>query len=460
MHGENCKKDRIGILSKTQNIELILSENLCCGCGACAGVCPKDAISLCVQEGYTPVLNRAKCTQCGLCYQVCPGKGYPVRQLADKTDEGDIEFHPKYGPMTGYYRVSASNPDIVTSGASGGAATALLLYLLNSGFVDCVVVPVLKGGIVEPVITKDPAVVRASQGSKYVPVPMARVIADFRREPRKFAMPCTPCQLAAWKLAEQKIPALKGCLKLSIGLFCGYVQSYEGIACLARIMGVDYPAHAQFCGWRCGVYPGHTRFRTETAESIEKSYYSSSDILIPFFSLNRCFLCPDGGNWLADMVLGDVHGEGENETVVLCRTKLGGKILAEAERAEYIIRRSGGPNFLLRSTIDVINRAKMLPVLAVIESLMKKGRIVPVFDLRNMFEQYPEFRRFKKYWSLRYQLICWAKRDGVWQRMERFPYVLEWFGRFLYSFPRTLPGWRYKEFVRLVIIKIVWRFRV
>lgn len=62
-------------LSEEKNSDLCfgkLSEN-CCGCGACANVCPVNAISM-VQndEGFLyPVIDESLCTNCGLCSKTC-----------------------------------------------------------------------------------------------------------------------------------------------------------------------------------------------------------------------------------------------------------------------------------------------------------------------------------------------------------------------------------------------------
>ena len=48
----------------------------CCGCGACAAVCPKGAIEMTAdEEGFAyPQVDEEKCIQCGLCERVCPMK--------------------------------------------------------------------------------------------------------------------------------------------------------------------------------------------------------------------------------------------------------------------------------------------------------------------------------------------------------------------------------------------------
>lgn len=45
----------------------------CCGCGACAQVCPKSCISMIADnEGFLyPHVNTSDCVQCSLCEKVC-----------------------------------------------------------------------------------------------------------------------------------------------------------------------------------------------------------------------------------------------------------------------------------------------------------------------------------------------------------------------------------------------------
>ena len=50
----------------------------CCGCTACAAICPKDAIVMKEDnEGFLyPAVDRNVCVNCRLCEQVCPIKNY------------------------------------------------------------------------------------------------------------------------------------------------------------------------------------------------------------------------------------------------------------------------------------------------------------------------------------------------------------------------------------------------
>lgn len=56
--------------------ELYLDRSECCGCTACAAVCPKDAVSMdSDEEGFAyPVVNAALCIRCGRCTDACAFK--------------------------------------------------------------------------------------------------------------------------------------------------------------------------------------------------------------------------------------------------------------------------------------------------------------------------------------------------------------------------------------------------
>ncbi|MEM2878403.1 MAG: 4Fe-4S binding protein [Candidatus Hadarchaeales archaeon] len=45
-----------------------VDSDVCMRCGACAGVCPFDAID--ATDGY--VRANERCTECGLCGKICP----------------------------------------------------------------------------------------------------------------------------------------------------------------------------------------------------------------------------------------------------------------------------------------------------------------------------------------------------------------------------------------------------
>lgn len=53
---------------------ILENKNSCCGCTACYNICPKNAISMVLdEEGFKrPIIDEDKCVNCGLCKKSCP----------------------------------------------------------------------------------------------------------------------------------------------------------------------------------------------------------------------------------------------------------------------------------------------------------------------------------------------------------------------------------------------------
>ncbi len=49
--------------------DIKVDHGLCCNCGACVSVCPKDALFL--DDTYL-LISRKHCIKCGLCIRECP----------------------------------------------------------------------------------------------------------------------------------------------------------------------------------------------------------------------------------------------------------------------------------------------------------------------------------------------------------------------------------------------------
>ena len=72
-----CEIHKEGFLERKQENQIILFRDLedCCGCGACAAICPKKAIEMVLdQDFYYPIIDRSLCIQCKKCLKICPFK--------------------------------------------------------------------------------------------------------------------------------------------------------------------------------------------------------------------------------------------------------------------------------------------------------------------------------------------------------------------------------------------------
>ena len=98
-----------------------ISEQNCCGCSACANICPRHAISMKRDhKGFQyPEINFDLCVNCGKCEQICP-------------------FHNQFSisqnkkPLTQYIARS-KNAETLRASSSGGLFTELSDEILRSG---------------------------------------------------------------------------------------------------------------------------------------------------------------------------------------------------------------------------------------------------------------------------------------------------------------------------------------
>ena len=93
----------------------------CCGCTACAAVCPKKAIEMRPdEEGFLyPHIREELCVDCGRCVKVCA--------FHDQGKKTDGEQHSRT------YAVIHKDPHVLKSSRSGGIFYALARHLLSHG---------------------------------------------------------------------------------------------------------------------------------------------------------------------------------------------------------------------------------------------------------------------------------------------------------------------------------------
>ncbi len=155
----------------------------CCGCTACASICPKACINMTEDsEGFLyPVVDLSACVNCGLCEKVCPVK-----------QEKPVDDNPVA------YVVRHKDSDVVAQSTSGGAFTAITSAFLENG-----------GTIYGGAFDKDYNVVHTSaknafeakvfKGSKYVQSELGDTFSKIRKQldnGEKVLFSGTPCQTA------------------------------------------------------------------------------------------------------------------------------------------------------------------------------------------------------------------------------------------------------------------------
>lgn len=97
----------------------IKNKQDCCGCTACAAICPKDCITMEEdKEGFLyPSVDETKCVDCGACERACPILNVKKKQ----------PFHQKA------YIVQNRDENVLRESTAGGAFTAIATMILNKG---------------------------------------------------------------------------------------------------------------------------------------------------------------------------------------------------------------------------------------------------------------------------------------------------------------------------------------
>ena len=298
----------------------VWDRGTCSGCGACAAVCPADAIR--IEGGSDAPVNIGYCkaetdqVPCGACYDVCP-----------RVDPA----HPP-GREACMARISAKAAFEVAGRQSGGAVTAILEHALAAGLVDAVVT------VTEDRWTRRPASVLITQseallgsaGSRYnwwVPLLGALKTAVVDHKLRRIAVVGVPCVVQAigrMRASENDLLRPYGnAVRLVVGLFCTESFDYE------RLIEGKLQGEHGIEPWQVRRLDvkGRLEVQLEDGNALELSLDELQDCVRP-----GCASCTDLTATDADLSAGAI-GSASGCTTLLVRTPVGQGFVDSAVRA-------------------------------------------------------------------------------------------------------------------------------
>lgn len=135
-------------------IKEVCSSKKCIGCALCQNVCPKDAISIELKDGFWRPSISNKCIECGSCIRNCPINN---KEKIEGYQTPDI-----------VYAAWVKDDGIHHKSSSGGLAFKLSEWMINSGGFVVGIWFNIETQRVEHRIYEDISSLRLSQGSKYV----------------------------------------------------------------------------------------------------------------------------------------------------------------------------------------------------------------------------------------------------------------------------------------------------
>ncbi len=161
------------------------TKTTCCGCGACAAVCPKGAITMAPdRDGFLyPLLDEQKCIQCGLCERVC----------AYRNHTAPVSEKEVYAAVSGDTNVRES--------ASGGLFASFAQAVLSDGGAVYGCAMEYENGRLYPrhICVTEPSELIRLKGSKYVQSDLGNTYPEIRRRlesGQTVLFSGTPCQAA------------------------------------------------------------------------------------------------------------------------------------------------------------------------------------------------------------------------------------------------------------------------
>lgn len=320
----------------------VAAGNLCAGCGACAGV--GKNVSMDGRSGFLRPIQSGPVspTEEADIAAACPGLRLDLQHDAPVDDV-------LWGPVRRVAAASAADQALRHEAASGGALSATLVHLLETGAVDFIVQ--IAADPDNPignstVVSRTAAEVFAASGSRYAPsAPLENIrkIADAATAAGETgAFVGKPCDVAALRALAARDDDLRRAFPYVLSFFCAGVPNLAGARAVVEALGFD-PDDVETFRYRGRGWPGEAAATTRDGRRAAMTYIESWGAILSRHVQFRCKICPDGIGSFADIAFGDAwesdargypkFDDLPGQSLVVARTAVGAALLEAAEAA-------------------------------------------------------------------------------------------------------------------------------
>lgn len=345
---------------KFKSLQDVVDYQMCTGCGACAFY-EADKVSMIndVNQGLRP---KGRLEESKASLEVCPGIGLEHRE-EELPEKRLSSLMGVWGPVLEVWEGHASDDAIRYLGSSGGAATALACFALESKKM---------GGVLHIAAKKDKpfeneTVMSTSRdelllrtGSRYAPASPCDGLAKIE----KCESPCVfigkPCDVAATKKLRMKNSRLNDNLGLTIGVFCAGTPSTKGTLEMIKNLQINNLSEVEEVRYRGKGWPGMAAVKVKgEAEARKLSYEQSWGEILQKFRPWRCHVCADHTGEFSDIAVGDpwyreIPEDEPGLSLIVIRTDRGRKIFKECLDAGYIQANQVDPGLIERSQPNLL----------------------------------------------------------------------------------------------------------
>ncbi len=372
-------------------ISQVMKDELCTGCGMCAGICPKSAIEMIVDKKrgiHVPNIDEESCNNCGICVKVCPGHEVDFKAL-------NLEIFGKepedilVGNYLNCYTGHATDYDIRYNSASGGLITVLLIYMLEEGIIDGALVTRTKKDNPlgpEPFIARTREEIIEAKGSKYCPVPANTALKKIleAEEGKKFAVVGLPCHLQALRKTEWLHTRLKERIILHFGLVCNHTPTFLATEYLLQRPGISRN-QVNKIDYRGEGWPGQITIALKNGGTKRVPYFSEQYWGVAFQSFfypTRCTMCIDKICQLADISfmdawLPELSHDKIGKSMIVVRSQAARKFLQRALAAKIIELEEVSSNRVTESQSLALVRRRYSTRISLFKKFQKE---VPIYD--------------------------------------------------------------------------------
>jgi coenzyme F420 hydrogenase subunit beta len=270
--------------------------------------------------------------------RVCPGLGQSVAAAGRRDD-------PLWGPYVSMQTGHATDDAIRYAGSSGGALSAVLLHLIDSGQVDAIIQTAASPTLVignATVVSLGRDDVLAAAGSRYAPSAPLADLPKHVATGKRFAFVGKPCDVAALRAMTRDDAKLAQAIPVMLSFFCAGVPSLTGARKVLERMDAPFEQTRAF-RYRGNGWPGFATATLDDGSTRQMSYHDSWGKVLSGFVQHRCKICADGTGVDADLVCADawesdaagypLFEEQDGTSLIVSRTALGQSILAQAKEA-------------------------------------------------------------------------------------------------------------------------------
>lgn len=314
------------------NINYILEKKMCCGCGACYSICPKNCIKFISGENVNfPEINEKECIDCGLCIKVCPGNSNINRLI----DGQKINIRSNIKSIG----VASSTDDVIRcNSASGGLITQIIKSLFEANEIDGAVLTTQNKENAlynEVIIANNIEDILKSQGSRYSPSSNCSVLKDIITSDKykKIIFVGKPCEIEALGRFCEINKKLNEKIYLKISIMCHHSPTRRGLRNLIDNTELKNREITQI-KFRGNGWPGEFSIQSSDGTTYKTTYLEAWNHYLSQDHNEKCIYCENPFPLEADLIVGDpwgkeYKGDKKGKSLYIARTEKIKKILDE-----------------------------------------------------------------------------------------------------------------------------------